>query len=131
MPDWQKLVRRRLSGLAVEAAEREGICAELAAHLEENYDGLLQRGLPEEEAVRRTLSQVADWQDLRRRIETARTKENIMNDRVRQFWFPGLLTLVLWMGLLMLIQIFGPNPWIVARKSGWSHIAPVAVVYIP
>ena len=54
-----------------------------------------------------------------------------MNDRVRQFWFPSLLTLLSSMGLLMVIQSLGPNPWIVARRSGWSLIAPVAVIYLP
>lgn len=56
-----------------------------------------------------------------------------MTNRVKQFWFPSLLTMLLSMGLLMLIQIFGPNPWIVARhgRSAWTLIAPVAVVYLP
>jgi len=54
-----------------------------------------------------------------------------MTNRVRQFWFPSLLTLLLSMGLLMLIQFLGPNPWIAARRSGWSLIAPAAVVYLP
>jgi hypothetical protein len=133
MPDWQKLVRRRLSGLALGAAEREDICSELASHLEENCEGLLQRGLPEDEAVRRTLSQVADWQDLQRRVQNARTKESIMTNRVKQFWLPGLLTLVLSMVILALIQIFGPKPLTVAwnGRSGASLVAPVATVYIP
>jgi len=54
-----------------------------------------------------------------------------MTNRVKQFWLPSLLTLLLSMGLLALIQVFGPNPWLVARKSGWSLVAPVAVVYLP
>src|SRR6266403_1573234 len=111
MPDWQKLVRRRLSGLAVDFTEREEIHTELAAHLEESYESLRTKGLPEQAAMQQTLAQVADWQDLRRRIQVARTrKENIMNDRVRQLWLPGLLTFVLSMGLLELVQKFGPRP---------------------
>ena len=54
-----------------------------------------------------------------------------MNDRVKQFWLPALLTLLLSIGLLMFINVFGPNPWLVARKSSWSLIAPFAVVYLP
>jgi hypothetical protein len=54
-----------------------------------------------------------------------------MTNRVKQFWLPSLLTLLLSMGLLMLVQIFGPNPWVIARKSAWSLIAPVVVVYLP
>jgi hypothetical protein len=105
--------------------------AELAAHLEETYEALLREGMTIAAAVQHALGEVENWQDLRRRIQAAKTKENIMTDRVKQFWFPSLLTLLLSMGLLMLIQVFGPNPWLVARKSGWSLVAPVAVVYLP
>lgn len=131
MPDWEKLVEHHLAGLALEPAERAEVVAELAAHLEEFFAELRRQGMTEEEAISRTLSQVEDWQDLRRRIQTARTKENLMTNRVKQFWFPALVTILLSMGLLMLIQVFGPNPWLVARKSGWSLVAPVAVVYLP
>jgi hypothetical protein len=131
MPDWRELVRQRLFGLALEAEEKDEVHAELAAHLEESYESLRAKGLSEQAAAQQTLGQVADWQALRRRIQTARIKENIMNERVRQLWFPSLLTLFLSMGLLMLIQVFGPNPWMVARKSGWTMVAPVAVVYLP
>jgi hypothetical protein len=74
---------------------------------------------------------VTDWQDLSRGIQIAKSKENFMTGRVKQFWFPALVTLLLSMGLLMLIQVFGPNPWLVSRKSGWSLVAPVAVIYLP
>src|SRR6266403_142242 len=126
MPDWQKLVRRRLSGLAVDFTEREEIHTELAAHLEESYESLRTKGLPEQAAMQQTLAQVADWQDLRRRIQVARTrKENIMNDRVRQLWLPGLLTFVLSMGLLELVQKFGPRPFVLDLDRG----TPVLMFY--
>jgi hypothetical protein len=131
MSDWQELVRQRLSGLALGAEEKDEVHAELAAHLEESYESLRTKGLSEQAAMQQTLEQVADWQALRRRIQTARTKENIMTNRVKQFWLPAMLTLLLSMGLLMLIQIFGPNPWTVSRKSGWTLVAPVAVIYLP
>jgi hypothetical protein len=56
-----------------------------------------------------------------------------MTNRVKQFWFPSLLTLLLSMGLLMLIERLGPKPWVIApeHKMGWSLIAPAAVVYLP
>jgi hypothetical protein len=131
MRDWEALVERQLSGIALDPAESAEVIAELAAHLSETCDELRRHGMTEEEAVRRTLFQVEDWQKLSRMIQAARTKEKIMTNRVKQFWFPSLLTLLLSMGLLMLIQVFGPNPWLVARKSGWSLVAPVAVIYIP
>jgi uncharacterized membrane protein YgdD (TMEM256/DUF423 family) len=131
MRDWEGLVEGYLTGLALEPTESAEVIAGLAAHLAETCEELRRQGMTEEEAVKRTLSQVEDWQKLTRLIQTARTKENIMTNRVKQFWLPSLVTLVLTMGLLALIQIFGPNPWLVARKNGWSLIAPVAVVYLP
>jgi len=111
MLDWQKLVRQRLSGLALDGPEKDEVQVELAAHLEESYESLRTKGLPEQAAMQQTLAQVADWQDLRRKIQIARTrKENMMNDRVRQLWLPGLLTFALSMGLLELVQKFGPRP---------------------
>src|SRR6266852_26241 len=131
MRDWEALVDGRLAGLVLEPAERAEVIAELSTHLAETCEEWRRQGLPEEEAVRRTLSEVENWQDLQRRIQIARTKENIMTNRVKQFWLPSLVTMLFTMGLLALIQIFGPNPWMVARKSAWSLIAPVAVIYLP
>jgi hypothetical protein len=131
MPDWEALVERRLIGLKLEPEDRADVLPELAGHLEETCEELQKLGMKEAEAVEHALSEVEDWQDLRHRIQTARKKENSMTNRVKQFWLPSLLTLLLSMGLLMLIQIFGPDPWMVARQSGWSMVAPVAVVYLP
>lgn len=135
MPDWQKLVRWRLSNLALDAVEKDEVQVELAAHLEESYESLRTKGLPEQAAMQQTLAQVADWQDLRRRIQTARTKENTMNDRVRQLWLPGLFTFALSIGLQELVQKFGPKPHIVSLDKGtpmlvfctaWLLILPLA-----
>jgi len=130
MPDWRSLVGRQLDGLVLEPRERAQVIEELADHLEESFDDLCRNGFGEETAVQRCLNEVKDWQDLRRKIQTAKAKENVMTNRVKQFWFPSLLTLLLSMGLLMLVQFFGPNPWVIARKSAWSLIAPVAVIYL-
>jgi hypothetical protein len=43
MPDWQELVRRHLTGLALDPAEKDQVYAELASHLEESYESLRQR----------------------------------------------------------------------------------------
>src|SRR5216117_310869 len=126
MPDWRELVSKGLSGLKLGAGEKEEVHAELAAHLEETYKALRARGLPEQAAIQQTLAQVADWQDLRRKIQIARTvKDNIMNDRVRQLWLPGLLTFALSMGLLELVQKFGPRPIVLDLDKG----TPVLMFY--
>ncbi len=127
MPDWQELLRQRLSGLALAAEERGDVHAELAAHLEESYEFLRTKGLPEQAAMQQTLAQVADWQDLRRRIQTARTKENSMNDRVKQLWLPGFVTFLLSMSLLALNEIFGPKPFALMKVGQ----LPMVLFYIP
>lgn len=130
MPDWEALLREQLGGLSVEPDECREVIEELAAHLEEVFDGLLRQGVAEEEAVRRTLSLTGNARDLRIRIQRARNEENIMTDRVRQLWMPGLLTLTLSMVLLMVIQFIGPRPLVVGTH-GWRLIAPSAVIYVP
>ena len=126
MPDWEALVHEQLASLFLEQDERGEVIAELAAHLEESFEELRRQGLAEEAAVSRTLLQVKDWQDLRRKIQTARRKENIMSNRVRQIWLPGFATLFLSTILLALTEIYGPKPWIIS----WGH-PPVALIYIP
>lgn len=140
MPDWQELVRQQLSSLALDAAEKDEVHAELAAHMEETYEGLLKEGEAEPAAVQRVHSLAGDWQELRRRIQMARTKGNNMTNRVRQLWLPGFLTLFTSMSLLVLIDFFGPRPPnflpvdaynVSLQLRAWSVIAPVAVVYVP
>lgn len=140
MPDWRKLVSERLHGLALDAAKREEVLAELASHLEEICEGLLRMGMREDEAVRRTLSQVENWHDLRRKIQSARAEENSMSNRVRELWLPGFLTLFTSMSLLVLIGFLGPRSQVVHPNDAynvsfqlrsWSMIAPVAPVYVP
>jgi len=113
MPNWQELVRQRLSGLALDAAEKEEIHAELAAHLEESYEVFCAEGLPQREAVERTLVQVADSQDLQLKIHLARRREQPMQKRMHQLWIPGFITLTLSMIFLATLQKLGFQPRIV------------------
>jgi hypothetical protein len=135
MPDWEKIVRRELAGLQLEARERREVVEELTAHLEETCEGLLGQGLTEEETLRQTLSQAGSWEDLRRKIQAARKEENTMTARVTQFWFPGLLTFLVSMVLLELVQKVGPKPIILGLDkgipilmfyTGWLMMLPVA-----
>jgi hypothetical protein len=114
MPDWQQIVCQRLSGLTLDAAEKDEVHAELAAHLEESYEALLKEGMPEQEAVHRTLSQVTNWQGLQRRIFIAKRREHTMQKRLHQLWIPGFLTLTLSTIFLMALQKQGFQPRIVS-----------------
>jgi len=129
MRDWQELVRRELAELALESHERAEVIEEIAAHLHDVYEDLRKQGLSEEESIKRSLREVSDWQNLRRRIQIARRKENVMPKRVTQFWLPGFLTLTLSMGLLMLAGIF-VHAHRTETRSGWSMMVPPATIYV-
>jgi hypothetical protein len=125
MADWREMVRQRLSGLALDAAEKEEVELELAAHLEESYEGFCKRGLLEKEAARRALEQVSDWQDLQRRILNAKRRGHPMKKRTHQVWIPGFLTLTLSMIFLAVLQKLGFQP-----RVAWSGPATV-LLYVP
>ncbi len=125
MRDWQELVHKRLSGLALDALEKEEVQLELAAHLEESYERFCKQGLHEKEAARRALEQVSDWQDLQCRILNAKKKGHPMKKRTHQLWIPGFLTLTLSMIFLTVLQKLGFQP-----RIAWS--GPNAVLlYVP
>ncbi len=130
MPDWERIVRRELAGLVLGPEERREVVAELATHLEESFEALRGQGLPEEPAAERTLAQVKDWRELKRGIESARSKEDLMTDRVKQWWLPGFVVLFLSMMLLMVNEFIGIKPLIVSAH-GSQRSAPVAVIYVP
>src|SRR6266436_6655435 len=115
MPDWQELVRQRLSSLALDAEEKDEVQVELAAHLEESYEVFCKEGLPEKEAVHRTFEQVADWRDLQRRIFIAKRSGHPMQKRLHQLWIPGFLTLILSLAFLATLQNLGFH----ARMVSW------------
>src|SRR5215472_1027592 len=118
MPDWQELVRQKLSGLALDAAERDEVHTELAAHLEESYETFRAEGLPEPEAAQRTFALSGEWKDLGKGIYSARCGKDTMTNRVKQLWLPGLLSFALSMGLLEIAQKFGPHPIVIDLLKG-------------
>jgi hypothetical protein len=126
MPDWRKLVSERLSDLALDSAQREEVQAELATHLEDSYESLRTKGLPEQAARQQTLAQVADWQDLQRKICIAKMGGNLMQKRVHQLWIPGFLTLALSTIFLMTLQRLGFQ----ARIVSWSGPGTI-LFYVP
>jgi hypothetical protein len=126
MPDWEKLVRDRLAGLALERQEQGAVIAELAGHLEESYMSFRREGLPEPEAFHRTINQVTDWRDLQHKITLAKKTEDPMRERLYQLWIPGFLTLTLSTIFLMTLQRQGFQ----SRSVSW--IGPGTVlVYMP
>src|SRR5260370_33146184 len=95
MPDWQEFVRQRLSGLALDAEERDEVQVELAAHLEESYEAFCKEGLPGREALHRTFEQVADWRVLQRRIFIAKRSGHPMQNKIHNIWLARFLSMIL------------------------------------
>jgi hypothetical protein len=90
VPDWRNLIREKTDGLCLAPAQKEEVRAELASHLEELYDQQRALGVAEPEAERRSLDELSCWDELGRRIETAKREEGIMNERTKRLWLPGL-----------------------------------------
>jgi hypothetical protein len=125
MANWREFVRQRLAALALDADEREDVHAELAAHLEESCEELQAEGLPEREAVQRTIAQVPDWQDFGHKIAFAKRGEDLMEKRIRQLWIPGFLALILSALSQMTLQKLGFQPRLV-----WSGPNTI-LLYVP
>jgi len=126
MPDWRQLVRQRLFGLELDAAEKDEVQSELATHLEESYEAFRKQGLPEKEAEQRALAEVPNWQDLQLRIFAAKRRAYPMKKRTQQLWIPGFLTLILSVLFLAVLQkIYGFQPRIF--RSGSNTI----LLYVP
>lgn len=131
MPDWLELVRLRLTGLALEKDDLVQVVEELAGHLDDQYQSLLDKGISEQTATKCVLQQVMDWGELKSKIESSRLKEPTMNRRVSQFWFPAFLTILLAMSFLMIVEALGFEPWVSSAWGGPQGTVPVAVVYLP
>jgi len=93
MPDWRAYVRENLDRLPGSPAEQRQVVRELAEHLEEYYLATRANGLSEKEAFANACAQAGNWEELRRGITLAQ-QEEIMQERVRQIWLPGLVTLL-------------------------------------
>ena len=126
MPDWEKLVTERLAQLALEESERREVIAEIAGHLEETYEALREKGVSAEEAMRRALLQVSDWSELQQEIYVARTKEDVMNARVRRFWVPSFVTLAASVLTLVGCSFLGLEAGPLGSRPGheiwWGHL---------
>ena len=124
MPDWQELVRQRLSGLALDPAERDEVHAELAAHLEEAYESMLTDGINNSKAAigRLTLPRIGKFCSGK---SPSSQRRGHHENRVTQLWLPGLATFLLSQGILAVLQIWGPQAWILAKEGGLS----IAVLY--
>lgn len=132
MPDWQEFVRRRLGGLALDAAEKDELHAELAGHLQELYESLRMEGVPEQTALSQTWARVGDWDKLQQQIQLARKKENTMTHRTSRLWLPSLVTLLVAMIMVPELELLGLNPhfFFLRGAHGQEYAFPVYTVWL-
>ena len=132
MPDWQDLVRRQLPDLALDTEAKDEVHAELAGHLEESYESLCTQGVPDHAALKKTLSEVADWNKLQEQIEMARQKENPMTPRASRLLLPSLVTLLIAMTMIPVLESLGLNPvfFFMRRSHGQEQAFPVYTAWL-
>jgi len=75
--DWKEIVRGRLTPLPLEPARREEVIEELSHQLEDAYKEALSAGASEPEALRRSLAQFQDWENLRKDVFRAVKAEEL------------------------------------------------------
>jgi hypothetical protein len=68
MLDWNKIVREKLGSLPLAASQQDEIIEELSQQLESAYEAEFARGVSQVEAMRRSLRQFQDWENLRRDV---------------------------------------------------------------
>ncbi len=93
MPDFASMVRERLSGTQLGDEVREDVVREIAGHMESSFEGALQRGMSPEAAKVLAVLGVQDWEKSGRAVRNA--KEDLMNERLRRMWVPGVCVSVL------------------------------------
>src|SRR5580700_11199555 len=119
MPDWSAWVREQVGSLNLPRVTEDEIVRELAAHLEDIYEEHIAGGMDESEALARTPGRTS-WRGLANDIESVKRKEKEkeegMNRRTKQIWFPGLVTLALSMGCMMILGQSSTQP-----QMPWNH----------
>lgn len=116
MPDWRRIVEERLGNPGASEAAEGDILSELAGHMEDLFDTLKKQGLEDSEAAEFVLKELADGKQLGKRLR--RAKEGEMNDRTRQFWLPGMASLVAASLFLMVFARVSYLPHMLVVRSG-------------
>jgi predicted permease len=69
MPEWRKVIRRRLEPLRMEASAEADLVEEIAEHLADRFRELRSGGSSEEEAYKQTISELTDLYPLQASLE--------------------------------------------------------------
>ena len=94
MVDWEGFIQERFAEHGSDVPDAEQTISELAAHLEELFAHWCDVGLDQNEAARRALSEVPDWQALFAEISRVRNKEATVNTQMKRILVPGIVALL-------------------------------------
>lgn len=94
MRDWSALVYRHLASVRVDERRRREISTELAAHLEDAYDGALRSGSTEAEAIARAMEHVPDWGALAVAVNRSTEENATMTRQAITVLLPGTTILL-------------------------------------
>lgn len=104
MPDWIREAWRKLAGSKFSASEREEVSRELAGYLDDLCTESRAGDANEPSTAVRATRELNEDPRLGSHLYRAR-KENNMNDRTKQLWFPGITLMFVTAVTLALFQL--------------------------
>jgi hypothetical protein len=110
MHDWEQMVRERLAGAKPGAEIEQEVAEELAHHLQDVCEAGRQAGLSHEQSTQRAWAEVKNWSRLARKINEARGGNEMLKQRIQRLWLPGIVPMILAMGILCFGLRAGLNP---------------------
>ena len=130
MRDWSALVHRHLASVRVDEGRRREIGAELAAHLEDAYDGALRRGCTDEEAIACAMEHVPDWVALALAVERSADEEAILTRQAITVLLPGTtILLAAATGMSLMVYSTPADRWLDPRWQVHAVAAGLAFLF--
>jgi len=130
VPDWSALVHRHLASARLDERRRREIGAELAAHIEDAYDGALRRGCTEAQAVACAMEQVPDWGALAVAVERSTDEDSIMTRQALTVLLPGTtMLLTAAAGLSLVVYAMPAERWLDPRWQVHAFAAGLTFLF--
>lgn len=130
MRDWSALVHRHLASVRVDERRRGEIAAELAAHLEDAYDGALRSGCTEAEAIACAMERVPDWGALAVAVNRSTDEESIMTRQALTVLLPGTtILLAAATGMSLVVYSTPADRWLDPRWQVHALAAGLAFLF--
>lgn len=130
MLDWSALVHRHLASVRVDERRRREISAELAAHLEDAYDGARRSGRTEAEAIACAMEHVPDWRTLAVAVNRSTDEDTTMTRQAITVLLPGTtILLAAATGLAFVVYATPADRWVDPRWQVHALAAGLAFLF--